>query len=78
MNQFFWFVIDYSYFVKVEYLNVTDSKIAYPHVLNGCPGVECPFDKFTTTYQSRFPADFDIMCAAELASSPSTFILFIN
>ena len=62
----------------MEYLNVTDSKIAYPYVLNGCPGVECPFDKFTTTYKSRFPADFDIECATELAPSPSKFILFIN
>jgi hypothetical protein len=47
----------------VEYLNVTDSKIAYPQVLNGCEGVECPLDKFRSIYQPRFPSNVEVECA---------------
>jgi hypothetical protein len=74
-----WFNIDSTYFVKVEYLNVTDSNISYPYVLNGCPEVMCPFDKFTSIYLSRFPASFEVECAIPSSSPPSSkFILFNN
>ncbi|CAF0863618.1 unnamed protein product [Rotaria sordida] len=52
-----------TYFVKVEYLNVTDSNVSYPYLLNDCPTIECPFDKFTNIYQPRFPDIADIECA---------------
>jgi hypothetical protein len=65
----------------VEYLNVTDSNVAYPYVLNGCPGVACSFDKFTSIYQPRFPADVDTECRQKSKDAPpskSKFILFSN
>jgi hypothetical protein len=56
------FLLDSSYFVKVAFLNVTDSNIAYPYVLPGCPAFECPFETFTSLYEPRFPASADIEC----------------
>lgn len=55
-------VLDGAYFVKVEYLNVTDSNRTYEYVLDGCGSVECPFDVFTKIYQPRFPASPDVEC----------------
>jgi len=52
-----------SYFVKVEFLNVTDSNIAHAYLLKGCPAIECPFDIFTSIYQPRFPASANEECA---------------
>jgi hypothetical protein len=56
----------------VEYLNVTDSNISYPCVLNGCPGVACPFDMFTSIYQPRFPSTVDVECAIKPSPTPPT------
>jgi hypothetical protein len=72
------FILDSKYYVKVEYLNVTDSNKPYPHLLNGCPDIECPFDTFTSIYQPRFPATVDIECSKKVPPTPSKFILFIN
>lgn len=52
-----------TYFVQVEYLNVTDSNISYPYVLNGCPASRCPLSTFTSIYQARFPASAEVECA---------------
>ena len=62
-------LIDSTYFVRVEYLNVTDSNMSYPYVLNGCRTIDCPFKDFTNIYQARFPASADIECAAKSSSS---------
>ncbi|CAF1245430.1 unnamed protein product [Adineta steineri] len=51
-----------SYFVKVEYLNVTDSNKPYPYVLDGCSTTECPFEKFTDIYKPLFPGTFEVEC----------------
>ncbi|UJR10475.1 hypothetical protein I4U23_014679 [Adineta vaga] len=51
-----------TYFVKVEYLNVTDSNKPYAYVLDGCPTTECPLDIFTAIYQPRFPGTMQIEC----------------
>ncbi|CAF1055359.1 unnamed protein product [Adineta steineri] len=51
-----------SYFVKVEYLNVTDSNKPYPYVLDGCSTAECPFEKFTDIYKPLFPGTFEAEC----------------
>ncbi|CAF1230200.1 unnamed protein product [Rotaria magnacalcarata] len=59
-----------SYFVKVEYLNVTDSNTSYAYVLNGCPAEECPFDKFTSIYQPIFPATPDVECVKKEPPMP--------
>ncbi|CAF1541842.1 unnamed protein product [Adineta steineri] len=59
-----------SYFVKVEYLNVTDSNISYPYILNGCPAIECPFDTFTSIYKNRFPATADVECVKKMPPMP--------
>ncbi|CAF3024969.1 unnamed protein product [Rotaria socialis] len=59
-----------SYFVKVEYLNVTDSNASYAYVLNGCPAEECPFDKFTSIYQPIFPATPDVECVKKEPPMP--------
>lgn len=58
-----------SFFVKVEYLNVTNSNATYAYVLDGCGSVECPFDIFTKIFQPRFPASADIECGK---STPMT------
>jgi hypothetical protein len=60
-----------TYYVKVEYINVTDSNKPYPYILNGCPGIECPFDTFTSIYQPRFPATVDIECSKTVPPTPS-------
>ncbi len=74
-----WFVIDSTYYVKVEYINVTDSNKPYPHLLNGCPNIECPFDIFSSIYKPRFPANFDIECSKIVPRTPpSKFIWFNN
>ncbi len=70
-----WFIIDSTYFVKVEYLNVTDSNKPYPYVLDGCPAFECPLDLFTSIYQPRFPSTVDVECAKQ---TPGKFILLVN
>ena len=63
----------------MEYLNVTDSNTAYPQVLNSCEGVECPFDKFTSMYQSCFPGSVDAECSKNTPPTPpSELVLFIN
>jgi len=62
--------IDSTYFVKVEYLNVTDSNTSYPYILNGCPNIECPFDTFTDIYKARFPASADVECAKKRPPMP--------
>lgn len=54
----------------MEYLNVTDSNISYPYILNGCPTIECPFDKFTDIYKVRFPASADRECAKKRPPMP--------
>ncbi|CAF2381501.1 unnamed protein product [Rotaria sp. Silwood2] len=54
---------DSAYFVKIEYLNVTDSNTSYAYLLDDCPAINCPFDKFTSIFQPRFPATADIECA---------------
>ncbi|CAF0875929.1 unnamed protein product [Rotaria sp. Silwood1] len=59
-----------TYFVKVEYLNVTDSNTSYPYLLNGCQAYNCPFDNFTSIYQPRFPATADIECAKKNPPMP--------
>jgi hypothetical protein len=46
----------------VEYLNVTDSNETYEYLLDGCPANDCPFEKFTTIYQPRFPAPAIVEC----------------
>ena len=56
-------MIDSTYFVQVEYLNVTNSNISYPYTLNGCPADRCPFNTFTSIYQARFPASAEVECA---------------
>ncbi len=74
-----WFVIDSTYYVKVEYINVTDSNKPYPYLLNGCPAMECPFDIFSSIYKPRFPATADIECSKTVPPTPpSKFIWFIN
>jgi hypothetical protein len=72
------FILDSKYYVKVEYLNVTDSNKPYPHLLNGCPDIECPFDTFTSIYQPRFPGTVDIECSKTGPPTTGKFILFIN
>jgi hypothetical protein len=56
----------------VDYLNVTDSNLPYPYVLNGCPDSQCPFDKFTSIYQPRFPASAAVECARKDPPMTST------
>jgi lysosomal acid phosphatase len=58
------------YYVKVEYINVTDSNKPYPYVLNGCPAVQCPLDVFTSIYQPRFPASADVECTKKPPPTP--------
>ena len=48
---------------------MTDSNISYPHVLNGCSAVKCPFEIFTSIYQPQFPGNVDIECAGTTAPS---------
>jgi len=69
-----WFIIDSKYYVKVEYINVTDSNQSYPYILSECRAVECPFDIFTTIYQSRFPQSATVECPKKIP--PSNFIVF--
>ncbi|UJR10474.1 hypothetical protein I4U23_014678 [Adineta vaga] len=54
-----------TYFVKVEYLNVTDSNKPYAYVLDGCPTTECPLDIFTAIYQPHFPETAQVECASK-------------
>lgn len=63
-------LIDSTYYVKVEYLNVTDSNQSYPYVLNGCPDVECPLEVFTANYKPRFPAGVDVECSKVSPPTP--------
>jgi hypothetical protein len=49
---------------------VTDSNISYPYILDGCPGLECPLDKFTSIYQARFPAGIEVECAKKSPPTP--------
>ncbi len=76
MKLFSWFIIDSEYYVKVEYINVTDSNKPYPYILKGCPTEECPFDIFTAIYQFRFPGSATVECSKKVP--PSKFILFNN
>jgi hypothetical protein len=62
--------IDSTYFVRVEYLNVTDSNISYPYTLNGCPDYDCPFNIFTNIYQPRFPDIPEIECMKQIPPTP--------
>ncbi|CAF1224512.1 unnamed protein product [Rotaria sordida] len=52
-----------TYYIKVEYLNVTDSNKPYPYLLDSCPTLECPLDTFTAIYRTRFPASAEVECA---------------
>ncbi len=62
----------------MDYLNVTDSNQPYPAILEGCPGIECLLDTFTTIYKPRFPASVDVECSKqEPPTPPSMLILFI-
>ncbi|CAF1439453.1 unnamed protein product [Adineta ricciae] len=54
-----------TYYVKVEYLNVTDSNKPQPYLLEGCPKVECPLDIFTAIYQPRFPGKVEVECGSK-------------
>ncbi|UJR35430.1 hypothetical protein I4U23_028187 [Adineta vaga] len=63
---------DTSYFVKVEYLNVTDSNTSFPYILDGCPSANCPFDKFTDIYKVRFPSTPDVECTRKKPPMPPT------
>ena len=56
-------VIDSTYYVKVEYLNVTDSKQPYAYVLSGCPSINCPLETFAAIYEPIFPDGMDVECA---------------
>ena len=56
-----------TFFVKVAYLNVTDSQTAYAQVLNGCTDIYCSFDKFTSIYQPRFPGGVEAECGVAVA-----------
>jgi len=58
------------YFVKVEYINVTDSNTPYSYILNGCPAVECPLETFKNIYQPHFPASVDIECGKKPSPNP--------
>lgn len=58
--------IDSSYFVRVEYLNVTDSGTPYKYQLDGCPDYDCPFDTFTNIYKPRFPRIAATECIKQL------------
>ncbi|CAF4973821.1 unnamed protein product [Rotaria magnacalcarata] len=59
-----------TYYVKVEYLNVTDSNKAYPYLLNGCSAFECPLETFTAIYQPRFPASVEVECTKKVPPTP--------
>ncbi|CAF1417773.1 unnamed protein product [Rotaria sordida] len=59
-----------TYYIKVEYLNVTDSNKPYPYLLNGCPALECPLDTFTAIYKDRFPASPEVECATKVPPTP--------
>ncbi len=63
-------IIDSTYFVRVEYLNVTDSNTSYPYLLNGCPDVDCLFDIFTNIYKPRLPVSADVECRRRLPPAP--------
>ena len=54
----------------MEYLNVTDSNMPYPYVLDGCATADCPFDTFTDIYKDRFPSTPDIECARKKPPMP--------
>lgn len=56
-------LIDGTYFVKVEYINVTDSNQPYAYTLKGCPDVLCPLEVFTALFKPRFPASADVECS---------------
>jgi len=58
------------YYVKVEYINVTDSNTSYPYILNGCSAIECRFDIFTSIYEPRFPASADVECSTKPSPTP--------
>ncbi|CAF0892168.1 unnamed protein product [Rotaria sp. Silwood1] len=60
-----------NYYIKVEYLNVTDSNKPYPYLLDGCPSLECPLDTFTAIYQTRFPLSAEVECAKKGPPTPS-------
>lgn len=70
---FFRSLIDTTYYVKVEYINVTDSNQPYPYVLPGCPSIECPLDIFSALFTSRFPSAAEIECAKK--EPPSKFYI---
>ncbi|CAF3857711.1 unnamed protein product [Rotaria sp. Silwood2] len=64
-----------TYYIKVEYLNVTDSNKSYPYLLDGCPALECPLNIFTAIYKTRFPASAEVECAKKVPPTPpSKFI----
>ncbi len=63
-------IIDSTYFIRVEYLNVTDSNTSYPYLLNGCPDVNCSFDIFTNIYKPRLPVSADVECRRRLPPVP--------
>ena len=63
-------LIDTSYFVKVEYINVTDSNKPYPYLLTGCPDVLCPLEIFTASFKPRFPASADVECSKVSPPTP--------
>jgi len=65
-------IIDSSYFVQVEYLNVTDSNESYPYVLNGCREFNCSFGIFTNIYVPRFPDIPEIECIKKSPPKPPT------
>ena len=62
----------------MEYINVTDSNMPYPCILNGCEGVQCPFDKFTSIYQPRFPGSADVECMKKPPPAPPSMFIFLN
>ncbi len=63
-------IVDSTYFVKIEYLNVTDSNTSYSYLLNGCPDINCPFDIFTKIYKPRFPAGPNVECTRKPSPMP--------
>ncbi|CAF2918899.1 unnamed protein product [Rotaria sp. Silwood2] len=64
-----------TYYVKVEYLNVTDSNQPYSYLLEGCPALECPLNTFTTIYQPRFPANATVECTIKVPSNSSSKLI---